>query len=133
MKIFIDTNVFLDLILKREDFDKALLLFNAVEKKLFDAVIADITLLNIDYIAKKQVADVRDFLTLVNNNFQIVGSANAQFAKALLIKNDDLEDNVQYILAKETQCEVIITNDKTFYAKSIKKLGSRDFVEKYLQ
>ncbi|MBO8087538.1 MAG: PIN domain-containing protein [Marichromatium sp.] len=133
MKIFIDTNIFLDLILKRENFDKALLLFNAVEKKLFDAVIADITALNIDYIAKKQVADVRDFLTLVSNNFQIVGSSNAQFAKALLIKNDDLEDNVQYILAKETQCEVIITNDKTFYAKSIKKLSSRDFVEKYLQ
>lgn len=133
MKIFIDTNVFLDFLLKREDFDKALLLFNAVEKKLFDAVIADITVLNIDYIAKKQVADVRDFLTLVNNNFQIVGSTNAQFAKALLIKNDDLEDNVQYILAKETQCEIIVTNDKTFYSKSIKKLGSRDFVEQYLQ
>lgn len=133
MKIFIDTNVFLDFLLKREDFDKALLLFNAVEKKLFDAVIADTTVLNIDYIAKKQVADVRDFLTLVNNNFQIVGSTNAQFAKALLIKNDDLEDNVQYILAKETQCEIIVTNDKTFYAKSIKKLGSRDFVEQYLQ
>lgn len=133
MNIFIDTNVFLDLILKREDFDKALLLFNAVEKKLFDAVIADITVLNIDYIAKKQVADVRDFLTLVSNNFQIVGSTNAQIAKALLIKNDDLEDNVQYILAKETQCEIIVTNDKAFYAKSIKKLSSRTFVEKYLQ
>jgi predicted nucleic acid-binding protein len=69
----------------------------------------------------------------VSNSFQIVGSTNAQIAKALLIKNDDLEDNVQYILAKEAQCEIIVTNDKAFYAKSIKKLSSRTFVEKYLQ
>jgi len=39
MKIFVDTNIFLDLILKRENFHDALLLFNAVEKKLFSAVI----------------------------------------------------------------------------------------------
>lgn len=31
MKIFVDTNIFLDLILKRENFDKSLLIFNAVE------------------------------------------------------------------------------------------------------
>ena len=31
MKIFVDTNIFLDLILKRENFDKSLLIFNAIE------------------------------------------------------------------------------------------------------
>ncbi|WP_434235245.1 PIN domain-containing protein [Aliarcobacter cryaerophilus] len=55
IKIFIDTNVFLDLILKRENFHDALLIFNAIEKKLFEGIIVDITILNIDYIAKKQV------------------------------------------------------------------------------
>jgi predicted nucleic acid-binding protein len=54
MKIFVDTNIFLDLILKRDSFDKALLIFNAIEKRVFQGIIADITLLNIDYIAKKQ-------------------------------------------------------------------------------
>jgi len=33
MKVFVDTNVFLDLILKRETYKEALLIFNAVEKK----------------------------------------------------------------------------------------------------
>jgi predicted nucleic acid-binding protein len=32
MKIFVDTNIFLDLILKRENFHDALLIFNAIEK-----------------------------------------------------------------------------------------------------
>lgn len=132
MKIFIDTNIFLDLILKREDFDKSLLLFNAVEEKLFDGVISDITLLNIDYVAKKQVKNIRDFLILVNDNFKVVGSSNEQMAKALMLQNDDLEHNLQYTLAKKNDCEVIVTNDKSFYAKNIQKLSSREFVEKYL-
>ena len=34
MKIFVDTNIFLDLILKREHFEKALLIFNAIEKRI---------------------------------------------------------------------------------------------------
>ena len=132
MKIFIDTNIFLDLILKREKFKEALILFNAIEKKIFDAYILDITILNIDYIAKKQVKDIRAFLMLVNDNFTVLGSSNEQIGIALQLKNNDLEDNLQYTLAKEYNCEVIITNDKTFYAKGIEKLSSQNFLEKYM-
>ena len=39
MKIFVDTNIFLDLILKREKFHDALLIFNAIEKKLFEGAL----------------------------------------------------------------------------------------------
>ena len=45
MKIFIDTNIFLDLILKRENYNKALIILNAIEKRVFQGVIADITVL----------------------------------------------------------------------------------------
>ena len=41
MKIFVDTNIFLDLILKREKFHDALLIFNAIEKKLFEVKLED--------------------------------------------------------------------------------------------
>ncbi len=50
----LDTNIFLDLILKRDDYNSALIILNAIEKRVFEGVIADITVLNIDYIAKKQ-------------------------------------------------------------------------------
>jgi len=68
MKIFVDTNIFLDLILKREKFHDALLIFNAIEKKLFEGIILDITILNIDYVAKKQVKNIKDFIKLINSN-----------------------------------------------------------------
>ena len=132
MKIFVDTNIFLDLILKRENFDKALLIFNAIEKRVLEGVIADITILNIDYIAKKQIKDIRDFLKVINLSFTIVGATNLLIDEALSIDNNDLEDNLQYLLAKKYECELIVTNDKTFYSKDIQTLSSEAFVEKYL-
>ncbi len=132
MKIFVDTNIFLDLILKRDSFDKALLIFNAIEKRVFQGIIADITLLNIDYIAKKQVAQIREFLKLINIHFEIIGATNQIIDEALKINNNDLEDNLQYVLAKKYKAELIITNDKNFYSKDIRVISSEIFCEEYL-
>jgi len=132
MKIFIDTNIFLDLILKREKYQEALLIFNAIEKNIFDASILDITILNIDYVAKKQIQNTNAFLMTVNQLFQVLGASNKSIEKALHIENNDLEDNLQYICAKEAGCKVIITNDKNFYSETIEKMTSIEFVSKYL-
>ena len=133
MKLFLDTNIFLDLILKRAHFDKALLIFNAIESRLFSGVILDITILNIDYIANKQVKDVKEFLKLVNKHFEVVGASNEMIEQALKIDNKDLEDNLQYLSAKNSKCEIIITNDKTFYTKDIETVSSSEFVQRYLK
>jgi predicted nucleic acid-binding protein len=133
MKLFLDTNIFLDLILKREQFDKALLIFNAIESRLFSGVILDITILNIDYIANKQVKDVKEFLKLVNKHFEVVGAFNEMIEQALKIDNKDLEDNLQYLSAINSKCEIVITNDKSFYTKDIETVSSSEFVQRYLK
>ena len=132
MKLFIDTNIFLDLILKREHFHDALLIFNAIEKKIFSALILDITILNIEYVAKKQVSDIRSFIALVAQNFVLCGVTNEMVARALKIDNSDFEDTIQYLSAKDTHCDMIITNDKYFYRADIPVSSSSDFVAKYL-
>lgn len=132
MTIFVDTNIFLDLILRRKNFDKALLIFNAIEKRIFKGVILDITILNIDYISNKQIRDVKEFLKLININFEIIGASNQMMEKALKIENKDLEDNLQYVAAIESNCEFIVTNDKSFYSKDITLLSSEEFCELYL-
>ena len=133
MKIFIDTNIFLDLILKRKYYKEAMLIFNGIEQNRFTGYIADITILNIDYIAKKQVQDIREFLNVVNKTFVISGATNSMIKKALEIKNNDLEDNIQYLIAKEQNCKLIITNDKKFINKDLKVIGSEEFYNEYLQ
>ena len=132
MKIFVDTNIFLDLILQREHYDKSLLILNAIEKKLFSGVVLDISILNIDYIAKKQIKDIKDFLKLINKQFEVVGATNAMIEDALEIDNNDLEDNLQYIVANHLDCELIITNDKRFLVREVVILSSSEFVDKYL-
>ncbi len=52
--------------------------------------------------------------------------------QALKIDNKYLEDNLQYIAAIESDCELIITNDKNFYIKDLSVLTSNEFVKKYL-
>ena len=89
MKVFIDTNIFLDLILKRKNYKEALIIFNAIEQELFIGVILDITILNIDYIAKKQVKDIREFLSLVNKTFLVIGANNKNIESALKLEKVD--------------------------------------------
>lgn len=132
MKIFVDTNIFLDLILKRENFHDALLIFNAIEKRVFQGAVLDITILNIDYIAKKQVKDIKEFIKLINTSFSVVGANNEMISKALDIENSDFEDVLQYLSAKSFDSDCIVTNDKSFYRADIEMLSSSEFIKKYL-
>lgn len=133
MKIFIDTNIFLDLLLKRDASEEALEIFNSISSGEFEAVILDITILNIDYVAKKQTKDIRSFLHLINENFEIVGATNSQIKQALELENSDLEDNLQYISALENSCDLIVSNDANFYSKDLEVLTSVDFKERFLK
>ena len=69
MKIFIDTNIFLNLLLGRKGYAEARKILNGVANGVFEGVVCDITLLNIDYIASKQTKDLRGFLQIVNSIF----------------------------------------------------------------
>ncbi|ACO03798.1 conserved hypothetical protein [Persephonella marina EX-H1] len=44
----------------------------------------------------------------------------------------DLEDTLQYVLAKENECDLILSNDDDFYSPDIKKINTKDFVEKLM-
>jgi predicted nucleic acid-binding protein len=132
MKIFVDTNIFLDMLFKREGAKEASMVFKAVKNRVFEGVVADITIVNIDYIARKFEADIRTYLKAIEKNFIIVGANNNLIKQSLLIDNLDLEDNIQYTLALDSTCNCIITNDKSFYKNEIETLNSLDFINRYL-
>lgn len=72
-------------------------------------------------------------MNFINIKFEIIGASNNMIEKALKIDNKDLEDNLQYIVALESHCDLIITNDKNFYTNNLLVLTSDDFVKKYLK
>ena len=132
MKIFLDTNVFLDLLLKRELYNEALEILDGVANGRWSGYVLDITVLNIDYVAKKQMKNIEEFIQLLSDTFTIVGADNAIIEEALSLENSDFEDSVQYIVAKNLACDVIVTNDKDFVKNGeIEVLSSKQFLEKY--
>ena len=132
MKIFLDTNILLDLLLEREKFEEAMIILNSVERGIHEAVILDITLVNVDYIAKKQKVDAKEFLKLIVKNCKITSVSNDLSLEALILDNNDFEDSLQYVCAKNEACEQIVTNDKGFYLGDVKVVSSVAFVEGFL-
>ena len=132
MKLFLDTNIFFDTLLGRENHSESTQILNACAGGVFEGYVADITLLNIDYMARKQVKRLDPFLKTVTDVFVIVGADNALFDQALSIGHDDLEDTVQYLCAQAHRCDVIISNDKDFYQGDIPVMTSSAFVDQYL-
>ena len=134
MKIFLDTNIFLDLLFARAGYDEALRIIEAVESAKFEGYLLDITLLNIDCVAKKQRKEIRDFLELINSTFTVCGADNEIIEQALLLDHTDFENSVQLISAIGCGCEVLVTNDKDFPTHpSIEILDPHTFIKNNLQ
>ncbi len=114
----------MDVILKRESYrDSLKILTNCYEE--YTGVIADITILNIYYVASKQAVNVKEFLDIVTDSFGILGSDNKIITLALELKNKDLEDNIQ----KKSGCDLIVSNDRNFYCGDIKVLSAKEFIK----
>lgn len=127
MKLFVDTNIFLDVWFAREGLEEAKMVLDQVSTGLHEGVVADITLLNIDYVAKNHQL-VRLFLKKITDHFQVVGADGNLFYDALEMKNPDLEDNVQALLAKKTHCDVIVTSDTEFPDIGIRTLNAKQLL-----
>ena len=135
MKIFLDTNILLDLLLDRKNSYEASIILNSIDIGLFEGYISDITLVNIDYIAKKQKKEneIKEFLILLLETMEICTPDTNLIYKALKLENKDFEDNIQYLLAKKYKCDCLITNDKDLKFDDIEILDSKSFIDKYLR
>ena len=89
---------------------------------------------NIYYITAKHTSKntALKALEYLKNTVTIIPFATEELSKTIeLMKNDkeynDMEDTIQYILAKQEKCDIIITNDKKFTSKDIKCFSSEQF------
>jgi len=123
--------IFLDLLFERDNSQYAKQIIQLIQKGVHEGYVADITLLNIDYIAKKQGQEIRKFLYFIERYFVIIGADNKDMLIALKLGNSDLEDNVQAILAKKSTCDLIVSNDKNFIQNSLSVLGAELFLTQY--
>jgi len=132
-RIFVDTNVLLDLLLKRRNFSKeAEGLFYYCKKKDITPHISSLSIATINYILSKILSEkeVREKLEIIYQlvsilpfNKEIVFSAHHSSFK-------DLEDAFQYFTAKEHHIPLLITrNLKDFTVDDLSVLSPQQFLE----
>ena len=116
MRLFLDANVLLDVLLSRQPFvDDSERVLNLCAKKVFDGCCSGLTICNLMYILRKHCTiDIArrcmiDFSTYVN----VVDVKSTSIANALHSSNPDFEDAVQARCAVECGADVIVTRDKT--------------------
>lgn len=123
MKILIDTNIILDLILERQPFaDNAIALFEQIEQGNLEGYIATTTITNIFYIIRKtegrEVALEAIHRLLTTLQFCPVNRQTVETALNLGLK--DFEDSIQLACATLHQLDGILTRDhKDFNASTL--------------
>ena len=135
MKVLVDTNVVLDVLLARDDFvGPAAKVFALIEQSELSACLCATTITTIDYLLgqglnKKQA---REALNRLLELFEIATVNRSVIEEALLSKVVDFEDAVLERAALLAGADVIITrNTKDFKKSVVKGLEPIDFLSSY--
>lgn len=118
MDVLIDTNIILDMVLKRENYRLTVLLFETIEKIGARAYITATTVTDLFYIIHRQTHNKERTYSIMQNIFKIVyvlSVTGEDIRKAFDRGWKDFEDCVQYVTAQDNQMDYIITsNGKDF-------------------
>ncbi|MBF2088439.1 MAG: PIN domain-containing protein [Synechococcales cyanobacterium K44_A2020_017] len=121
MKILIDTNIVLDLILERQPFvENAVLIFEQIERGNLAGYVAATTITNIFYILRKaegrEAALAAIHRLLIGLQFCAVDRQTIETALSLGLK--DFEDSIQLACATLDQLDAIVTRDPKDFSGS---------------
>ena len=133
-KIYIDTNVLINYCTNQIQ-DRAALeyIFRARRKEiLFTSSLALVqTIANLQTKKKNRKAfDREETESLINNivpKLSIIDMSKEDVKKGLSMNNNDIEDNIHYVLASKLKCDVVLTNNVSDFAKftSIEKISPK--------
>lgn len=137
-KIFLDANILVDFVDDTRNghtFAKSIVIgYLGRQAELFTS--CDIITTVYYLSAKKEKKKALEQIENINCFCTIIEFSNKEIENAcsLMSKNSsfyDLEDTLQYVLAKKAKCEVIISNDKDFFSPDLEFFSSKEFCEKY--
>jgi len=118
-RVYIDTNVFLDSYLKRDNgFANRVFMF--LEDRDIEIYLNDISIINIAYILKKPFSEdeIKDKISFITKYYYVVCASSNIIIDANNSKFKDFEDGVQYFCAKSINADLIISNNKKDFKMS---------------
>jgi len=134
MTVLIDTNVVLDVLLKREQFmwkSSNVLLLS--EKNIIDGYVTASSITDIFYITNKTYKDKQKSMGLLKEllkTISIAAVSEEEIYRAIKLDWNDFEDAVQYSTGEQIHANYIITRDTDGYIdSSISVITPSDFLE----
>lgn len=123
IRIFLDTNIILDLLDNQRQYHKeAVLLFELIDNGEVMAFFSESVVTTTDYILEKLLSkDVRaEFFGEISRKIQILPCSNMILDRALSLEFGDLKDIILFQLALENKVDFFITNDKKLLNSTLK-------------
>jgi predicted nucleic acid-binding protein len=122
-RIFLDTNIFLDLLdNQRQCHKEAVLLFELIDNGEVMAFFSESVVTTTDYILQKLLSkDLRtEFFGEISKKIQMLPCSNMILDRAVSLEFGDLEDLILFQLALENKVDFFITNDKKLLNSTLK-------------
>ena len=148
MKVFLDTNVFLEYFEQRREFKAVSQLFNAIEDHLLQAVVSVGTVYTLAYLVRmelkrqevfrpQQTLQLRSTLNTILSMVTVVGVNHKHLLLGVNdIAFDDVEDSFQYQCALQNKCDILVTINLRDYRNAdtskLEILSPTEFTNKYL-
>jgi len=122
MNVLVDTNVVLDVLLKRSPFyQDSFKIFQLADQELIKGCLSASSITDIFYLLSKDrnnSGEVYQIMEELTDLFSVVQVSETTIDNALSLRWKDFEDAVQYSAAKENGITHIITRNKTDYEVS---------------
>lgn len=122
MKLLIDTNIVLDILLKREPFYKdAAEVLNLSQRDAIQEYVSASAITDIYYIATRQIKNrgaVRELLKRLLTVVSVAEVSEREIKNALSLEWKDFEDSVQYSVALLSEMDAIVTRNPDDYRQA---------------
>lgn len=116
--IFVDTNVLVGGYSGKSSFQKDAdclhYLFSLTGKKLYISTLSVAQLISM-FQKKHTNEEIVGMVRELQHRFTVIDFTNRDIDAALAETGADIEDNVQYVLAKKQKCRIVITNNYKDY------------------
>ena len=118
MKVFLDTNIVLDLLLERDGYAEAAMILQLQEEGKLSVCVPVLTMVNAAYVYRKTVGQRMAVVNLkyLSALMEVLPMDNAMLQQAIYAEGPDFEDLLQGFCAANAGCDFIITRNGKDYA-----------------
>ncbi len=135
MRILIDTNIVLDILLARTPFlESAQRLVRVIEEEQSQAYLTANSITDIVYVARKtrSQSEIKQMILDLMERVEIIGIDREDIEAAFSLDFSDFEDALQSACSEKEDIDYIVTrNGRDFGKSNIKAITPADFLARY--